>query len=113
MREKKVVGLSETTEHDVLLTPWSAVHFGVGGVAGQLKIGFWWFQIIHGAYEVKDFLVTKQGDMELYNSTYNSIGDHITATLGWFLGRNYTSFYWKTMLVGSYGTVAILGHRVG
>jgi hypothetical protein len=113
MRKKKLIGPSESTEHDVLITPWSAVHFGVGGVAGQLNIGFWWFQMIHGAYELKDFWVTQQGDSEYYNSTYNSIGDHTIATLGWFLGRSYKNFYWKTILVGSYGTVAVLGDKVG
>ena len=67
------------TEEDggepVLLTPWSLVHFAVGGAAKELGFGFITFELLHLLYEVKD--VTTQN-----NSPENSFGDQVVATVG-------------------------------
>ena len=113
MRGKQFIAAAETPEMDVLITPWSVVHFGVGGAAAQIGMGFWWFQLLHVAYEMKDNILTQRDDSEYYNSTYNSVGDHIIATLGFWVGRTNKNWHWKTLMVASYGTLAIIGDQVG
>ena len=109
MRKQVLIGLSETKDQDVAITPWSAVHFCVGGVFAQLNVGFWTFQFIHGLYELKDYILTynTNNDSEYHNSVINSIGDQIFATLGYAIGNNTKNFYWKTTTLATYTTMVI------
>ena len=110
MRDKVVIGLSETKDQDVFLTPWTAVHFGVGGVFAQLNVGFWTFQVIHGLYELKDYILTYKtnNDSEYHNSIINSFGDQLFATLGYTLGKHHKNFYWKSTTLATY-TLMVIG----
>jgi hypothetical protein len=109
---RKVFGISETESTDVLFTPWSIVHFACGGVAKQAGIGFWWWQLAHGAYEMKDFVING-GKGELYNSLWNSVGDQSVTTLGWYLGKHGTLTNWSLGLGASFLTMVALKDRVG
>lgn len=115
MREKKLLGLTETKTEDVVLTPWSAVHFAVGGTAAQLEIGFWWFQLFHALYETKDYILTYKtnDDSEYHNSFINSLGDHIVATIGYEIGRRHKRFHWKTSTIVLYGAMVLSNKEFG
>ena len=115
MRRKDLFAISETNSADVLFTPWSLVHFACGGVAKQAGIAFWWWQLAHGAYEAKDFLVqqTNSSQGELYNSIWNSVGDQSVTTLGWYLGKHTSIQNWSIGLGASFLTMVALGDRVG
>ena len=108
---KKLVATAETEEWDVFLTPWSLVHLACGGVARQAGIGFWWWQLAHAGYEAKDFLLTQNG--EQYNSLYNSVGDQLVTTLGYYLGKHGTLKTWGFGLAGTFTTMILLDDRVG
>ena len=76
-REKGLFGKDEE-EKDLLLTPWSAVHFLSGAAMKGLGAGFWTNFALHGAYEAKDHFNKPNN----YNSTFNSAGDQVCSMAG-------------------------------
>ena len=113
-RKKLFIAIAETTETDVLLTPWSIVHVLVGGVARKINISLLWWEIAHGAYELKDFIVTQQDKSpELYNSLWNSFGDQLVTTAGWYLAKHGSTDAWFLSLGAYWLLMAGLGERVG
>lgn len=102
-REKSIFAVTED-EKDVFLTPWSAVHFLSGAAIKGLGWNFWSNYLIHGAYEVKDHYNKE----EVYNSTFNSLGDQVCSMAGWALTTSGN----KDMIVVfalAYGAAALLG----
>jgi len=61
--------------------------------------------------EAKDFLLTQNG--EQYNSLYNSVGDQLVTTLGYYLGKHGTLKTWGIGLAGTFTTMILLDDRVG
>ena len=112
--EKRFLAVSETEEIDAFLTPWAIVHVASGGVARKLGINFWLWQVMHAGYEMKDFMITKHGGTGTqYNSFLNSVGDQISATLGWYLAKHGSTDAWFLSLGAYWLLMAGLGERVG
>lgn len=82
-RSVEIIAMNEE-KHDVLLTPWSIVHFFSGAACKGLGWGFWTTFGLHALYEYKDYLA--HPDI-IYNSPVNSIGDQATAMVGWYMGK--------------------------
>lgn len=90
---------SDTNDNPTWLTPWSFIHFMSGVVFYKIaKIIFpdisllnnflIWF-LVHTLYEVKDYYksyIDYDGSGWNNNSLINSIGDTISAILGFFIG---------------------------
>ncbi len=89
---------------DVLLTPWSIVHFFSGAALKGLNFKFWPAFMIHGLYEYKDFLAHPK---ENYNSPINSAGDQTVAMLGWLFTRRGDQRMFLAWLV-SFGIAMLL-----
>ena len=112
--EKRFLAVSETEEIDAFLTPWSIVHVASGGFARKLGINFWLWQVMHAGYEMKDFMITKHGGTGTqYNSFLNSVGDQISATLGWYLAKHGSITTWGAGLGFTFLTMVALGEQVG
>ena len=112
--QKRFLAVSETETTDVFITPWSLVHVASGGVARKVGIGFWWWQLLHGGYEMKDFWITTTGGAgEQYNSLLNSAGDQLVTSLGWYLAKHGSEETWYLALGATFLTMVALGERVG
>ena len=97
-------------EPDLLFTPWSAVHFFSGAIANSwLDIGFWPWEAIHAAYELKDFYLhnTTTDETQEYNSLPNSLADQAIATLGHLVATKRS----KLVLVGGLLTLVFVSSR--
>ena len=104
----ELYGLEETEEEDVLLTPWSAVHFLSGMAAKDLGIPFWWFEGLHALYETKDQMTVPKT-----NSFINSVGDQITGTLGHLAGSRTKNHIYVWMYAAGYALAVFGGDRFG
>ena len=83
----KFVGDVDTPSDPVFVTPYFVVHFLwsfifylVLSKVLQPQYSFILLMILHGAYEVKDVVFTKD------NSIPNSVGDTLASVLGWYAG---------------------------
>ena len=105
-REKALIGISETKK-DLLLTPWSIVHFLSGAACKGLGWQFWSNFLLHGAYEVKDHL----NRAENYNSKVNSVGDQFCSMLGFVWADRDIKwlYYWLI----AYGIAFAIGNKIG
>ena len=103
------IGIAGTTEmhEDLLLTPWSIVHFLSGAACKGLGWSFWANFALHGAYEAKDHLNKEEN----YNSTLNSAGDQFCSMFGFmFADKNIKwMYYW----IIAYGIAVGLGSNIG
>ena len=98
-------------EPDLLFTPWSAVHFFSGAIANSwMDIGFWQFEAIHAAYELKDLYLHNSTNAETqeYNSLPNSVADQAIATLGHLVATSKRS---KIVLVAGLLTLVFVASR--
>ena len=98
-------------EPDLLFTPWSAIHFFSGAIANSwLDIGFWPWEAIHVAYELKDWYLHNSTDNETqeYNSLPNSVADQAIATLGHMIATTKRS---KIVLVGGLLTLVFVASQ--
>ena len=109
---KRLVAWAETRDQDVLLTPWSLVHFTVGGAARKLDFNFWVYEALHALYEAKDNLMMRNKP-HLVNSLTNSLGDQAITTLGWYLAKHGSKHFWVGSSVASFVLMIGLGDRVG
>jgi len=83
-----LIGVSDDTKYTpIMFTPWSLIHV-ISGIMFALFTrnvpfgrSFALFFILHGLYEVKDV------STGVINSLPNSIGDQLSATCGFLLGR--------------------------
>ena len=73
----RLFGWKEAEDQSIMWTPWSLIHVLSGMAAKDLNIGFWWFEGLHGLYELKD-----QTSKPKTNSLANSIGDQLAGTAG-------------------------------
>ena len=102
----------ETADEPALLSPWSLPHFLVGMAAKERGIPFWWFELGHLLYELKDQAENYSGENQ--NTLLNSVGDQAVATLGHVVGTtNRRSYVWTTMYVLSWVGAVALGDRIG
>ena len=102
----------ETDDEPALLSPWSFPHLLVGMAAKERGIPFWWFELGHLLYELKDQAENYTG--KNHNTLVNSFGDQAVATLGHVVGvRNRNSYLWTTLYVVSWVGAIALGDRIG
>ena len=102
----------ETDDEPALLSPWSVPHFLVGMAAKERGIPFWWFELGHLLYELKDQAENYTG--KNHNTLLNSVGDQAVATLGHVVAtRNRNSYLWTTLYVVSWVGAIALGDRIG
>ena len=98
-------------EPDLLFTPWSAVHFFSGAIAHSwLDIGFWPWEAIHAAYEMKDWYLhnSETDETQDYNSLPNSLADQAIATVGHLVATTKRS---PLVLVGGLITLVFVSSR--
>ena len=102
----------ETDKDPALLSPWSIPHFFVGMAAKERGVPFWWFQLGHGLYEMKDqYEHIKQIQ---HNTLVNSLGDQAIATVGHVVGKTNTkSYLWTTAYILSWLGAIYLGDAIG
>ena len=90
-------GLTEIDDEgspDLIFTPWTSVHFFVGGVANSwFDIGIWPWEALHLAYEVKDVLMHNKRENREYNSLVNTLGDTVATTAGHLLFKQKRSWF--------------------
>ena len=105
-RTKALFGKSEE-EKDLLLTPWSIVHFLSGAACKGIGWGFWSNFALHAAYEVKDHLQRE----EIHNSKFNSVGDQACSVAGYLYADVNIKwmYYWGFSYVVAWG----LGEDIG
>ena len=101
---QRLLGWAET-DADVLLTPWTFVHVGVGALAKSFGIGLLKWNLLHAAYEAKDLLFV---DVETRNSLLNSVGDQLSTNVGYLL---YKSFMGNWPLVFTIGAVVVVAQN--
>ena len=112
MTDVRLFARNETEEFRAVFTPWSVPHFLVGMAAKERGVPFWWFQLLHGAYEAKDFYRNKFHDEK--NSTVNSLGDHAVATVGHCIAsKNTNSWTWTVLYAASWAGATFLGDSIG
>ena len=104
-REKTLFAMTEK-EKDVLLTPWSLIHFLSGAAIKGFGWDFWSNFVIHGAYEVKDHYNKDR----IYNSSFNSVGDQVCSMAGWSLAQNGDTNLVYVFVV-AYGLMALIGQE--
>ena len=104
-RKKTLFGMTEE-EKDLLLTPWSIVHFLSGAACKGIGWEFWSNFALHAAYEAKDHFQME----EIYNSKFNSVGDQFCSMAGYVYAD--VDPKWLYMLV-SYGIAYMLGNEIG
>ena len=108
----KLIAQKETEDAHALLSPWSIPHFFVGMAAKERGIPFWWFELGHALYELKDQIDMHNGGIR--NSLMNSIGDQVIATLGHAVATtNRNSYVWTTMYVASWLAALSMGDHIG
>jgi len=105
-RPKALFGASEE-EKDLLLTPWSVVHFLSGAACKGLGWNFWSNFALHGVYEVKDHMLKDEN----YNSTFNSAGDQLCSMAG-FVWADH-DIKWLYFWLIAYGVAYGLGKNIG
>ena len=98
----------EKENEEVLLTPWSFIHFLSGVAAKGFGMKFWTFEAAHAVYELKDHL----NKTVEWNSTTNSVGDQLIATLGHYLGPDKHTLDWVYIYLLAF-LLAILLKRDG
>ena len=79
-------GLIEGKTDPKIFTPWTLTHLLAGASAAEIGIPFWYWEMIHAAYEFKDYVMNSEGDV--LNSFPNSIGDQVATTAGHLLAPN-------------------------
>ena len=93
----RIVGVSETESEDVLITPWSATHLIAGIVAKNTGISLLEWNLVHAAYEGKDILLQQ----EVKNSLVNSVGDQVSANVGYVLPIKIGMFWSLALFAGT------------
>ena len=103
---QRLAGWAETDADDVMFTPWTAVHVGVGAVAKSLGIGLFKWNVLHAAYEVKDLLFVP---VENRNSILNSVGDQLATNVGYLAYQPFMGSTWP--LVFTVGAVLLIARN--
>ena len=104
--------VQETASEPSLLTPWSLVHAFAGAAAKEAGIQLLHWELIHGAYELKDQIVNLRGDV--LNSLWNSVGDTASTTVGHMLVNTKGKLgLWALAFVVSWAGAITLGDNVG
>ncbi len=108
------VGIIDVNErhNDVLVTPWTIVHFFSGAAMKSAGLGLWPAFMAHGLYEMKDYLAHPD---QVYNSPLNSTGDQAAAMGGWYFGKKGDS-RWILFFIVSFGIAQFLkqvGTKIG
>ena len=102
----------ESATKPSFLTPWSLVHFLAGAAAKEAGIGFLNWELIHGAYELKDQIVNLRGDV--LNSLWNTVGDTASTTVGHMVAKQKGKLgMWSLGFVVSWAGVVSLGDAYG
>ena len=105
----KLFDISETEEgEDVLVTPWSLVHYFAGGTMRNFGLGLWEMELLHGLYELKD--QTKQEQYR--NSLLNTLGDQAAATFGYLQAHSKNNIHTELFFI-TFILAVLLGDRVG
>lgn len=95
----KILSYDDDIKNEACFTPWSLIHFLVGVVTAILFIyinvsfyhGFIIYFIIHGVYEIKDYILANYSvklNKHIDNSFINSIYDQLISMAG------FTLVYW-------------------
>ncbi len=105
-RKKSLFGMTEE-EKDLLLTPWSIVHFLSGAACKGIGWGFWSNFALHAAYEAKDHVQMEEN----YNSKFNSVGDQFCSMAGYVSAD--VNPKWLYIWLVSYGIAYMLGSEIG
>ena len=105
-RGKSLFGLAEYTE-DLLITPWSFVHFLSGAACKGMGWDFWLNYALHGVYELKDHMSKDEN----YNSTLNSAGDQFCSMFGFMYAEK--DIRWLYYWLFAYGVAYALGTDIG
>ena len=102
----------ETSEEPALLSPWSVPHFLVGMAAKERGIPFWWFELGHLMYELKDQAANLTGESQ--NTLLNSVGDQAVATVGHMVAStNHKSYVWTILYVVTWLGAVALDDQIG
>ena len=112
-QEYRAYALAEEKNKPTFVTPWSLVHFMSGGVAKEVGMRLLWFELLHGAYELKDWVIDRSGTGNK-NSLFNSVGDQAVATVGWLVGKKTGKLgLWSVGFVASWLFMVSANERVG
>jgi hypothetical protein len=105
-RKKGLFAMDESVD-DVLLTPWSVVHFLSGAACKGLGWSFWSNFALHGAYEAKDHFFKE----EIYNSKFNSVGDQFCSMAGYVCVDKDIKwlYYWMAAYAAAYFAGNVIG----
>ena len=105
----KLISVCETDGgDDVLLTPWSIVHYFAGGTMRNFGLGLWEMELLHGLYELKD----QQKQEQYRNSLLNTVGDQAVATLGYMQAHHKNNLHTELFFI-SFTLAVLLGDHVG
>ena len=107
-----VFALKESATEPAFFTPWSLVHGLAGAAAKEAGISLFHWEIIHGAYELKDQIVNLRGDV--LNSLWNTVGDTASTTVGHMLVKQKGKIgLWSLGFVVAWAGVVSLGDNFG
>ena len=108
----QLFAIKEEEDEPALLSPWSLPHFLVGMAAKERGVPFWWFELAHLLYELKDQAENYTG--KIRNSFINSVGDQAVASLGHVVAtRDRNSYVWTMLYVASWLGAIGLGDEIG
>ena len=95
-------------EVDSVFTPWTINHLLSGAAAKAIGMSFMTNFLLHGMYEVKDQLDTK----EIYNSAINSLGDQFASMTGHYMA-NKGQTVWVYLWFAGYAAAIYSGNLFG
>ena len=105
----KLVAITETEGgDDVLVTPWSLVHYFAGGTMRNFGLSLWEMEIVHALYEWKD----QQKQEQYRNSLLNTVGDQAMATLGYMQAHNKNNLHTELFFM-TFTLAVLIGDQVG
>ena len=105
----KLAAITETEGgDDVLVTPWTLVHYFAGGTMRNFGLNLWTMEFVHALYELKD----QQKQEQYRNSLLNTVGDQAAATLGYMQAHHKNNIHTELFFI-SFTAAILLGDQVG